>query len=304
MQMTDSYVTFLRSQLNIERPLQILVRRRAALGDVIMSTGVVRELKKRYQCLIDIATEFPNVFDNNPHVRAIYHTNAMPDPANYDLYINLDNAYESNPVNHYLDSYFYRAFGTSTVDTQEPELFTSNQDAEIVNNFFQNNIIDEYIVVHIRQWHWPLKNMSWDTWYKVFEILFSVRTDFKIVCVGTAQDGYVEHPLFVDARDQLNLQQQRLLMDHARCFVGIDSGPYHIAAASQTHMISLHTHLLPERIVPQHKPSTAIKADIDCVGCNDNQARPVAQVVCKHGDFRCSNSFNADRIAHNILEIL
>lgn len=290
--------------MNIEQPIKILVRRRAALGDVIMSTGVVRELKGRYKCLIDIATEFPNVYDNNPNIRAIYHTNAMPDPAAYDLYINLDDAYELNPLNHYLDSYFYRAFGTSTVDNKTPELFPTQSDVDVVNDFLQDNQIDNYIVVHIRQWYWPLKNMSWDTWYAVFERLFTARTDFKIVCVGTAQDGFVEHPLFVDARDRLNVQQQRLLMDQARCFVGIDSGPYHIAVASQTHIISLHTHLLPERIAPQHKLYTAIKSDVDCVGCNDHQARPVSQVVCKHGDFRCKDKFNADRIANNILEIL
>jgi ADP-heptose:LPS heptosyltransferase len=194
--------------MNIEQPMQILVRRRAALGDVIMSTGVVRELKNRYHCEIDVATEFPNVYDNNPHVRAIYHTNAMPDPANYDLYINLDDAYVLNPVNHYLDSYFYRAFGSSTVDDKDPELFPNEFDVDTVNHFFEHNQIDEYIVVHIRQWYWPLKNMSWDTWYAVFEKLFAARTDFKIVCVGTAQDGSIEHPLFVDARDRLNVQQQ------------------------------------------------------------------------------------------------
>jgi ADP-heptose:LPS heptosyltransferase len=146
--------------------------------------------------------------------------------------------------------------------------------------------------------------MSWDTWYAVFERLFTERTDFKIVCVGSAQDGLVEHPLFVDARDRLSVQQQKLLMDHARCFVGIDSGPYHIAVASGTHIVSLHTHLLPERIAPQHKPYTAIKSSVECVGCNDHQQRPVSQVVCKYGDFRCSNSFDAERIAVNILEIL
>jgi ADP-heptose:LPS heptosyltransferase len=290
--------------LNIERPQQILVRRRAALGDVIMSTGVVRELKNRYTCEIDVATEFPNVYNNNPHVRAIYHTNAMPDPAKYDLYINLDDAYEHNPLNHYLDSYFYRAFGTSAVDNKSVELFHSDHDNDVVNAFCQDTQLDNYIVIHIRQWHWPLKNMSWDTWYAVFERLFSERTDFKIVCVGSAQDGYVEHPLFVDARERLSVQQQKLLMDSARCFVGIDSGPYHIASASKTHIISLHTHLLPERIAPQHKPYTAIKSSVDCVGCNDNQQRPVSQVICKHGDFRCSNSFDAERIAVNILEIL
>lgn len=287
--------------MKIERPQQILVRRRAALGDVIMSTGVVRELKNRYHCEVDIATEFPNVYDNNPHVRAIYHTNAMPDVTNYDLYINLDDAYEVNPLNHYLDSYFYRAFGSSTVDHKDPEIFTTQLDINVVNSFFEDNDIDEYIVVHIRQWYWPLKNMSWDTWYAVFEQLFSQRTDFKIICVGTAQDGYVDHPLFVDARDKLNVQQQKILMDHARCFVGIDSGPYHIAAASKVNMISLHTHLLPSRIIPQNKPSVSILSGVDCVGCNDVQQRPIRQVICKHGDFRCKDKFDPKKIANNIL---
>ena len=86
--------------MNIEKPMQVLIRRRASLGDVIMATGVVRELKKKYKCDIDIATEYPNVFDNNPHVRAIYHTDATPKVESYDLYVNLDDAYELNPVNH------------------------------------------------------------------------------------------------------------------------------------------------------------------------------------------------------------
>jgi ADP-heptose:LPS heptosyltransferase len=151
--------------------------------------------------------------------------------------------------------------------------------------------------------------MSWDTWYESFAQLFSARTDFKIVTVGSAQDGTVDHPLFVDAREKLNIQQQKLLMDRARCFVGIDSGPYHIAAASDTHIVSLHTHLLPERILPHRKRvmghnTTAILSKVDCVGCNDVQQRPVRQVVCQHGDFRCSNNFDPTRIATCVLELL
>jgi ADP-heptose:LPS heptosyltransferase len=127
--------------------------------------------------------------------------------------------------------------------------------------------------------------------------------------VGSLQDGVVEHPLFVDARDRLNIQQQKLLMDRARCFIGIDSGPYHIAAASDTHIVSLHTHLLPERILPHRKRvmgynTTPIISDVDCAGCNDAQQRPVRQVVCKHGDFRCSDNFDAERIATCVLELL
>lgn len=290
--------------MNIEKPIQILVRRRAALGDVIMSTGVVRELKYHYQCDIDVATEFPNVFDNNPNVRAIYHTNAMPNPAIYDIYINLDNAYELNPLNHFLDSYFYRAFGTSVVVNKNPELFINEIDKEVFNKFILDNELAKYIVIHIRQWNWPVKNMSWDTWYSVFEQLFTKRTDFKIVCVGTAQDGFVEHPLFVDARARLSIQQQKLLMDGANCFVGIDSGPYHIAACANANIVSLHTHLLPDRIIPQNKIVMPILSGVDCVGCNDNQQRPVRQVICKYGDFRCKDNFDASRITDNILGFL
>ena len=188
--------------MNIERPTQILVRRRAALGDVIMSTGVVRELKRKYNCEIDVATEYPNVFNNNPHVRAIYHTDATPKVESYDLYINLDDAYELNPLNHYLDSYFYRAFGTSDVD-KSVELFPNNNDQAVVDKFIKDNELDRYIVIHIRQWYWALKNMSWDTWYAVFERLFTNRTDFKIVTVGSDKDGFVDHPLFADAREKL-----------------------------------------------------------------------------------------------------
>jgi ADP-heptose:LPS heptosyltransferase len=295
--------------MKIERPQQILVRRRAALGDVIMSTGVVRELKKKYNCEIDIATEFPNVFDNNPHIRAIYHTDATPDVKNYDLYINLDDAYEYNPVNHYVDSYFYRAFGTSNVDDKSVELFTTDSDENTVNAFCQDNELDRYIVIHIRQWFWELKNMSWDTWFAVFEQLFTQRTDFKIVCVGSERDGFVDHPLFVDARNKLSIQQQKLLMDRAVCFVGIDSGPFHVAAASGTHIIALQTHLRAERILPYRREmlgynTTVLYSNVDCVGCNDNQQRPVRQVVCKYGDYRCKDNFDASRITNNILELL
>ena len=196
-----------------------------------------------------------------------------------------------------------RAFATSDVD-KSVELFPNDNDQAVVDRFIEDNGLDRYIVIHIRQWYWALKNMSWDTWWLIFEQLFTARTDFKIVTVGSLQDGTVEHPLFADAREILNIQQQRLLLDRARCFVGIDSGPYHVAAASATHMISLHTHLLPERIVPQWKAVTPILSTVDCVGCNDVQQRPVRQVVCKHGDFRCSNNFDAARIAKNILELL
>ena len=287
----------------------ILVRRRAALGDAIMATGVVRELKQRFpNSNIDVATEFLEVFNNNPHIRHLYHANAMPDPNKYEMYVNLDDCYELAKDMHYVDCYFYRAFGNDieNIENKSPELHVTEQDLETANDFIAQHELDKYICIHIRQWYWAMKNMAWETWYEVFEKLFTARADFKIVCVGSEQDGMLDHPLFVDARGKLSLQQTRVLMDNADCFVGIDSGPYHIASASSTPIVSLHTHLLPERVAPRDKQVTVVKSKIDCVGCNELQPKPVRQINCIHGpeDFRCSRLFDADEIATAVLEYL
>jgi ADP-heptose:LPS heptosyltransferase len=289
--------------MKLETPINILVRRRAAIGDVIMSTGVVRELKNLYgdNCNIDVATECIEVYRNNPHIRHICHTNVMPDIANYDKYINLDDAYELNPTENYLDSYFYRAFGHVDIN-QRPELFPSDEDCAAVDADLKE-IGERFIVVHMRNWHWGAKNISIDVWLDVFTKLFENRADFKIVCVGGTTDMYIEeHPLFVDLRAKYNSQQLKYLMDHAACFVGIDSGPFHCAAASRTHIVALLTHLYPNRIVPMG--ASYVQTNEDCRGCNDNQVRPVRQLVCIKGNTPCVNNFDTQAIADKILNTL
>lgn len=297
--------------MKLEQPINILVRRRAAIGDTIMTTGVVRELAKRYNnCNIDIATDFIEVYRNNPHIRNIYPVDTMPDPTAYDVYINLDDAYELNPTQHYVDSMFYRAFGDNFRNLdQRVELFPNADDiAEVKEDLIE--IGDKFIVVHMRQWHWVSKNISLDVWFDVFAQLFEEQTDFKIVCVGGKTDFAVaDHPLIFDARTRYNSQQIKYLCDHARAFVGIDSGPFQCAAASNTHIIALLTHLRPDCILPYRKRDmghncTAIQTTEDCAGCNDEQVRPVRQLVCKKQTFPCASNFDSTEIAQAILRKL
>lgn len=295
--------------MKLEKPINILVRRCAAIGDVIMSTGVVRELKNRYgdNANIDVATEFVEVYRNNPHIRNIWHTNAPPDLNQFDVHINLDDAYELNPTNHYVDNYFYRAFGTVELN-RSVELFPSDNDRAMVDWDLQD-IGNKFIVVHMRQWHWGAKNISMDVWFDIYAKIFEERTDFKVVCVGGSTDNTIEHPLFVDLRGKYNSQQLKYLCDHAACFVGIDSGPFACAAASSTHIVALLTHLHSSRILPYRNGimgdnCTAIPTQEDCAGCNDTQQRPVRQLVCPKINFPCTSNFNTQKIADTILATL
>ena len=59
--------------MKINKPVTICVKRRAAIGDVIMTTGVVRELKKLYgeTAHIVVATDKLSVYQNNPNVLGV-----------------------------------------------------------------------------------------------------------------------------------------------------------------------------------------------------------------------------------------
>ena len=80
--------------MKISQPINILVQRRSAIGDVIMTTGVVRELKARYgdNANIDIGTDFAEVYRNNPYVRNVIPVDQLPNVNRWDLYYNLDDA--------------------------------------------------------------------------------------------------------------------------------------------------------------------------------------------------------------------
>lgn len=296
--------------MKIETPVNILVKRRAALGDVVMSTGVVRELHRMHngRCAITVETEFPLVYKNNPYIVDLRNWGECNNN-DYDIVYNLDDAYELNPDNHFVDSMFYRVFGShySTMN-RAPDLHTDEQDRAIVDADLAQ-LESPFFAVHMRQWHWPLKNIDIDIWVDIFARVFESRADYKVAVVGGPTDYTLEHPLFFDARARYTPQQLAYFLNHAACFVGIDSGPFQIAGASEVPIIGLLTHNPPEYIMPIRKydptwHNTAIQASVDCVGCNVRQQRPVRQVVCQHGDYRCNRTWDIDRIATTILEHL
>lgn len=295
--------------MNIEKPIEILVRRRAALGDVIYTTGVIRELKSQYgnNANITVWTEYTDVFRNNPHVHRVVSTHEeLPIPA-YNIYYNLDECYEHNPNNHYVDSYFYRVFGTTDLH-RDPELFPNSTDMQEVHNDLAV-IGDKFIAVHMRRWHWELKNIKQEIWLDVFAKLFEHTADYKIVFVGGESDQAIDHPLMINTCGRYNPQELQYLLDHAACFVGIDSGPYAIAATSKVPMVALLSHMPPSTILPIRQnvfgyKSLAVQANLPCVGCYALQQRPINKIECSRGDFACNRTWDTDKIVQAITNYL
>ena len=82
---------------------------------------------------------------------------------------------------------------------------------------------------------------------------------------------------------EFSLSELRALVEDAALYIGGDSGPLHIAAASRVPILALYGPTLPARSQPwrpSELPSEAVDAGV--LPC-----RPCDQRVCAPGDFRC-----------------
>jgi ADP-heptose:LPS heptosyltransferase len=81
----------------------------------------------------------------------------------------------------------------------------------------------------------------------------------------------------------VNLTELRALIDRSQLFVGGDTGPLHIAAASTTPIVGIYGPTLAARSAPWRDP----RIPLESVQLEGLPCRPCDQRVCEPGDFRC-----------------
>lgn len=310
-----------------------MIRRKAALGDVILLTGLVREIYKRYMgmAIIDIATDFPQVFQNNPYVnqvvlvtkplkslvrpfpifaskRRIYKVMYENDQSrNYDLTINLDGAYEWNINNSIVDSYFYRTFGAIDFD-KRAEIFHSEID--LARHKKTSIYNQKYIVIHMRNWYLQHKNIDIEVWKSFLNKFLSAYLDFYVVVIGSNNDFYLpNNPRILDYRNLGSLGLEKLIINQAKLFIGSNTGSLHLAGATNVPILALMSDMFDYQIQParNHLPAghfRAIYPDLSCVGCWNRQEIPVKHVACERNDFACNQLLTPQLIFSAAVDML
>ena len=290
--------------MKIVKVPKIIVQRKAALGDVILATPIIRELHQRYRgkCEISVVTDNPDVFKNNPYCTVV-NGNITP-----DVYFNLDNVYEMNPAMHITDAYAEYVFGDSKeLGILSPELYETPADiAKVEQTLVDLNLQEKnYVVIHMRKHSWGNRNLPVDFYQKLISELAD-KTDFDIVQVGNPSEiAFEGHDRLHNCLGRFSLHEQKVLIQKAACFVGIDAGPLHIAACTTTPIISMftsasHAYRKPIRAYATFVP---IPANVDCYGCQATFPAPYNQPLCKTNDYRCVNSFDAAEIVQNLVNL-
>jgi len=299
---------------------QILFIRAGALGDVILTTPIVREMYSRHNgdCDIDFATMSPEAYVNNAMVRSVIH----PSQINKDLYdvvINLDLAYEKNPKHHITDAYYKFAFGGVKSDQSElsPDIFSTPEDADFIGEYLKligiasdtghgSVTSDPYIVIHMREHTWPSRNIPSSFWQDLVSRIIE-EYDINIIQIGGEHEiAFGGHPRLFNALGKFTIQQLRWLMDMSSCYIGVDSATLHVAAASGSPIIGMFTSAKHEYRKPlgHEDMFVPIIPKVDCYGCQAQVPPPCTTFNCRKGTVECINAFDVEDIITGLKKFL
>lgn len=269
-------------QVTAKKPKgEVLVIRKAALGDVLLTTPIVKRLYDQgYKVFVQ--TDHPQVFKNSPYVaeaaKSINRTGKK--------IINLDLAYERNPKMHIVDAYSLVAFG----DTITPKDIFLGPLPPL------HRMAAPYVVFHAGT-SWKNRTWSRDNWVKLEQLVFN-KFGYKIYVVGSTRDFHT--PNAVDLREKTpTLEDLAQVILDAEFFVGIDSGPLHIAQAVGTKAYGIFTSAKPEYRTTGAFP---IIPDIDCHGCLHDEPPPVTFCGCRRGDYKCLELITPELVMQKIIE--
>ncbi len=173
------------------------------------------------------------------------------------------------------------------------------QESEIrkVDRLFAENGLEgsKLIVLHISAGN-QFRDWGVDNWTGLVDRL-AQEPSVRVVLVGGEPDHAAEqrilslsssHPVSFVGR--LNLLELKEMMARSSLFVGPDSGPMHIAAATGTPIVALFGPTLPVHFSPWQAKAYIVAKELSC--------RPCRQKKCLTADFRCLRSITPEEVLH------
>jgi len=148
---------------------------------------------------------------------------------------------------------------------------------------------------------WPVREWPSARWNALAELI-SARTPSVIIKVGTDLDSMrrvrptAPIPNAVDWTNELDVTEIAALLDQASVFVGIDSGPLHIAGVLATPSVALFGPVSAKFRMHPRAQATVVTGGVSCLGCQHNPAGPLHwRTGCPH-NIACMHEIRVEEV--------
>lgn len=242
---------------------KIGVQRLGAIGDVLLATPVIEGLKNKYPLSnITVITKCSEALAENKYVHKCVVSSSRD---KYDMFYDLDDSYENIQEIHVLDAY------ANSCGLKKEEL----GDISFSTESYSVDVSGDFVVFHTGPTAWAGRNWRQDRFDELAKKVKSLG--YSVVLIGT--DGTPSITCDVDLRGKTSFAQTGSVIKKAKCFIGIDSSPFHIAQSQNVPSVVFFGCINPEyRIVNDNVIGVNAK-DLVCIGCHhwkkgDKRATP------------------------------
>ena len=197
---------------------KILIRRKAALGDVLLATSVLQPLKNRFPDFdMDFATDFPEILEKNQFIKNILPA-TVPDTGYAKIY-NLDLAYELRPHCSILGSYA-AVIGIPITDLRLSLDIPDKAKKQATQLLNSKGILNNtpLIALQTAASFW-VKNWPIDAYQKVTDDLRS-RLGVQPLLLGSLSDPILEGS--IDLRGATDIMTGIAILSRCCAFIGVD----------------------------------------------------------------------------------
>ena len=166
----------------------------------------------------------------------------------------------------------------------------------------------QMIIIHTGP-TWPVREWSQQHWEAlVSEFQKQGLTPLQIGSSKANAHGVNSPPTSIpgslDWRDRLSLTELFALIKSASLFIGIDSGPLHLAAIAGSPMIGIFGPVAPECRMPARDNAIGLAAKIPCIACHHDANGPAHwQTGCPQ-DIECMKALSPVTVLEAALSLL
>lgn len=210
----------------------------AGVGDVLMYGTIAHELKKRGALIIEINSNFPELFKGNPDIdissssaeRKSFLLERLPKNKAISPRYWFDEG--NQPRNHILKILCEQAGVSGDIDLRT-YIHLSRNELEQVPEFMRGCIVIQ-----------SQGKLSWwginKNWYsdRFQEVVDHLKSILPIIQLGTHSDALLSG--CIDMRDRTSLRSAAAILHWSRCFVGQVGGLMHLARAVDTRAVIVY----------------------------------------------------------------
>lgn len=294
------------NRLTLPRKPSCLIMRNEALGDVLLVTPIIKALyeQRNGNIDIDVSTHYVDLFRGNPYVANVVHKNNLAKQVrDYDIVFNLNGVYENNPQQHIVQSYANCILGPLEFDAQ-PKLYPSAAEIYKIQKILKD-FNRPFIVAHKPNHPWPNRQISEKIWQEMI-LNIHQQTQWDVIQIGSPNDfAFQDRDGFHDHRARYSVQELSLLIAASKGFIGVDSGPSHVAACTDVPMAVFFTCAHHDFRKPLRKNAKFLPLipALDCYGCLTKNTMQRTNYYCERGDNACTYSFKSNDLANQVVQL-